>query len=188
MKDFLRDDLIYEEIPSKPQEKDPYHHHSYDFTYFCRYGHQYLIYLPCKFLSKLSSWRKYGSKIPYLPTIWAYVQNFVVFIFGMLSLLVFKSLFLVARATLWYRNSQTNKDTHNYLKYGPVYSCMVLWSRMVLFVPVWSRMVPCGPVWSLMVLYNPVWSRMIPYGPLWSRLVPYGPLWSRMILSQEKWI
>ena len=28
MKDFLRDDLRYKEIPSKPQEKDPYHHHS----------------------------------------------------------------------------------------------------------------------------------------------------------------
>ena len=34
MKDFLRDDLIYKEIPSKPQEKDPYHYNIWDFVYF----------------------------------------------------------------------------------------------------------------------------------------------------------
>ena len=34
MKDFLRDNLKYKEIPSKPQEKDPYHPHSLDFAYF----------------------------------------------------------------------------------------------------------------------------------------------------------
>ena len=27
MKGLLRDDLKYKEIPSKPYEKDPYHHH-----------------------------------------------------------------------------------------------------------------------------------------------------------------
>ena len=34
MKDFLGDDLKYKEIPSKPQEKDPKHHHIRDFAYF----------------------------------------------------------------------------------------------------------------------------------------------------------
>ena len=43
------------------------------------YGHQYLTYLPWKFLSKLFFWQKYGSKMPYLPTVWTYVQTFVVF-------------------------------------------------------------------------------------------------------------
>ena len=46
MKKFLRNDLKYEEIPSKPLEKDPYHHHSWNFAYFYRYGQQYLTYLP----------------------------------------------------------------------------------------------------------------------------------------------
>ena len=49
MRDFLRDHLKYKEIPSKPQEKYPYHPHSLDFAYFCRYGHQYLTYLPWEF-------------------------------------------------------------------------------------------------------------------------------------------
>ena len=30
-------------------------------------------------MSKLFFWKKYGSEIPYLPTVWTYVQNFVVF-------------------------------------------------------------------------------------------------------------
>ena len=46
MKDLLMEDLKYKEIPSKPQEKDPYHHHIGDFAYFHKYGHQYLTYLP----------------------------------------------------------------------------------------------------------------------------------------------
>ena len=41
-----------------------------------KYGHPYLTYLPQKILSKLF----FGSEIPYLPTIWTYVQNFVVFL------------------------------------------------------------------------------------------------------------
>ena len=56
MKDFLREDLKCKEIPSKPQEKDPYHYHIWDFAYFAyffRYGHQYLTCLPWKFMSKL---------------------------------------------------------------------------------------------------------------------------------------
>ena len=69
-----------------PQEKDPHHHHIWDFAYFNRYRYQYLTYLPWTCLSKLSFWKKYGSKIPYLPTLWTYVQNSVAFIFGMLSL------------------------------------------------------------------------------------------------------
>ena len=82
MKDFLRDDLIYKEIPSKPQEKDPYHHHSWDFAYFCRYGHQYLTYLPWEFMSKLFFQKKCGSEIPYLPAVWTSVQIFVVCFFA----------------------------------------------------------------------------------------------------------
>ena len=31
MKDLIRDDLKYNEIPSKLQEKDPYDHHILDF-------------------------------------------------------------------------------------------------------------------------------------------------------------
>ena len=34
MKGFLRDDLEYKEIPSEPQEKVPYHAHTWDFAYF----------------------------------------------------------------------------------------------------------------------------------------------------------
>ena len=39
-----------------------------------------VLYLPQKFLSKLFFWKKYGSEIPYLPTIWTHVQSFVVFV------------------------------------------------------------------------------------------------------------
>ena len=42
MKDLLRDDLECKEIPSKPLEKDPYHHHIQNVAYFYRYVHQYL--------------------------------------------------------------------------------------------------------------------------------------------------
>ena len=45
-----------------------------------KYGHAYLTYLPQKFLSKLFFGKKYGWEIPYLPTIWTYVRNFVVFL------------------------------------------------------------------------------------------------------------
>ena len=72
MKDFLGEDLKCKEIPSKPQEKDPYHYHIWDFAYFAyfyRYGHQYQIYLPWKFKSKLFFCKKYGWGIP-SPTIW----------------------------------------------------------------------------------------------------------------------
>ena len=49
-----------------------------------KYGHPYRTYLSQNFSSKLLLWKKYGSEIPYLPTIWTYDQNFVVF-FLMLS-------------------------------------------------------------------------------------------------------
>ena len=45
MKDFLRDELKYKEMPSKGQEKDQYHQHFRDFAYSHRYEHQYLTYL-----------------------------------------------------------------------------------------------------------------------------------------------
>ena len=52
-----------------------------------KYEHPYLPTLPQKNLSKLFFWKKFGSKTPYLPTVWTYVQSFVVFLFGTLSLL-----------------------------------------------------------------------------------------------------
>ena len=44
---------------------------------FILYGYPYL---PKRFWSKLFLWKKYGSEIPYLPTIWTYVKNFVFFL------------------------------------------------------------------------------------------------------------
>ena len=44
-KDLIRNALKYKEIPSKPQEKDPYHHHIRDFEYLYRYELQYLTYM-----------------------------------------------------------------------------------------------------------------------------------------------
>ena len=57
MKNFQMDGLRYIEIPSKPQEKDPCHHHSWEFVHIYRYGQQYLTYL--------------------LPTLKFFVQTFV---------------------------------------------------------------------------------------------------------------
>ena len=80
MKDFLRVDLKYKENPSKPQEKDPYHHHILDFANIYRYGHQYMISdLPTlkiyvKFFVVEKVWLRNT-----LPTMWTNVQNFVVF-------------------------------------------------------------------------------------------------------------
>ena len=69
MKDFLRDDFKYKEIPPIPQEKGPSHHLICDFAYFYRYEHQYL--------SELFFGKSMAPKYPtyYLPTIWTYVQN-----------------------------------------------------------------------------------------------------------------
>ena len=53
MKDFLRDNLKYKEIPSKPQEKDPYDPHSLDFAYFYM-AQKYPTYLQFGHMSKLS--------------------------------------------------------------------------------------------------------------------------------------
>ena len=44
-----------------------------------KYGNPYLTYLPQIFLSKLFFRKSLASKVPYLPTVWTYVQNFVVF-------------------------------------------------------------------------------------------------------------
>ena len=60
--------------------RPPYQYQRY------KYGHPYLTYLPQKILSKLFFRKKFGSKVPYLPTVWTYVQNFVVFFFWTLSL------------------------------------------------------------------------------------------------------
>ena len=47
------------------------------------------IYLPTtKVFVQTFFLKKYGSKIPYLPKVWTYVQSFVVFLFGTLSLLI----------------------------------------------------------------------------------------------------
>ena len=46
------------------------------------------IYLPTTKVSvQTFFWKKYGWRIPYLPTVWTYVQNFVVFFYWTLSLL-----------------------------------------------------------------------------------------------------
>ena len=53
--------------------RPPYQYQEY------KYGHPYLTYLPQIFLSKLFFQKKFGSKVPYLPTVWTYVQNFIIF-------------------------------------------------------------------------------------------------------------
>ena len=63
------EDLKYKEIPSNPWEKDPYHHHIWDFAYFYKYEHPYLTYLPQKFLSKFFFWKKYNPELASLSTI-----------------------------------------------------------------------------------------------------------------------
>ena len=65
--------------------RSPYQYQKY------KYGHPYLTYLPQFFLSKLFFQKKFGSKVPYLPTVWTYVQNFVVFLFGTLSLVFLRA-------------------------------------------------------------------------------------------------
>ena len=75
MNDFFTNGLKYKEIPSKPQEKDPYHHHIWDFVYFYSYGHHYLAYLPWKFLSKFFLEKVWLKNT--LPTVWTYVWTFV---------------------------------------------------------------------------------------------------------------
>ena len=52
-------------------------------TWTSIHGHPYLTYLPKFFLSKskLFFQKKFGSKVPYLPTVWTYVQNFVGFFY-----------------------------------------------------------------------------------------------------------
>ena len=72
MKDLLRDDLEYKEIPSKPK------------LYF-RICILFCVWtsisdLPTlKIFVQIFFWQNCGSKIPYLPTVWTYVQTFVVF-------------------------------------------------------------------------------------------------------------
>ena len=81
MEDSLRDDLKCKEIPSKPQEKVPYHHHIWYFAYFYGYGHQYLTYLPWKFLSKLFFGKSMARKYPtYLQC--GYMSKTFVFFLG----------------------------------------------------------------------------------------------------------
>ena len=69
-------------IRSKLQPKQPPHHHIWDTILLYYYGLP--IYLPYH-MSKLFFWKKFGSKIPYLPTVWTYVQSFL-FFFRTLSL------------------------------------------------------------------------------------------------------
>ena len=44
-----------------------------------------------KIFVKIFVWKKYGSEIPYLPTVWTYVQAFVVFFLWRLSLVLIDS-------------------------------------------------------------------------------------------------
>ena len=57
----------------------PQHQNIWDNVYFYRYGHTHLTYLPWIFMSKLFLWKKYGSEVLNLPTVWTYVQTFVFF-------------------------------------------------------------------------------------------------------------
>ena len=74
-------------ILSKQLPKHPRHHHIWDSPYFYA-SMDFPIYLPYhkKICPNFFFWKKFGSKIPYLPTVWTYVQSFVVFLFGTLSL------------------------------------------------------------------------------------------------------
>ena len=64
MKDLLRDDLKYNEIPPKPQEKDPLHHLIKDFAYFCRYGHLILPTYPEYFCPNFLFGKSMAGKYP----------------------------------------------------------------------------------------------------------------------------
>ena len=54
----------------------------------CQYGFLHLPTLPQKILSKLFFGKKYGSSIPYLPTVWTYVKSFVVFFYLGFTILI----------------------------------------------------------------------------------------------------
>ena len=51
-----------------------------------KYGPPYLPTYQKSFCPNFFFWKKYGWRIPYLPTVWTYVQNFVVFFYWTLSL------------------------------------------------------------------------------------------------------
>ena len=66
----------------KPQLKHPHHYHIWKSLNFY-ISMDLPIYLPTKkVFVQTFFWKKYGWRIPYLPTIWTYVQNFVVFFIG----------------------------------------------------------------------------------------------------------
>ena len=55
---------LHKDIPSKPQEKDIYHHHDWDFIYFHMYEPKYLTFMPWKFLTKLLFGKSMAQKYP----------------------------------------------------------------------------------------------------------------------------
>jgi len=82
MKDFLRDDLKYKEMPSNPQEKDPYHHHIWNFAYFKGLDINIWptypdIFCPTCFLGKSMAW-KYPTYLLF-GHIWPKLCSFVFF-------------------------------------------------------------------------------------------------------------
>ena len=65
-----------------PQPKHPHHQHIWKSLYFYM-SKDIPIYVPTtKVLVQTFFWKKYGWRIPYLPTAWTYVQTFVVFFIG----------------------------------------------------------------------------------------------------------
>ena len=78
MKYLYRDDLKYTEIPSKTSQYMGLHILLQVWTSTSDLP-TLNIYLQTFF------WKKYGSEIPYLPTIWTYFQNFLVFFNPLLS-------------------------------------------------------------------------------------------------------
>merc|ERR1711867_361580 len=63
----------------KPQQKYPHNHHILNSLYFY-ISMDFPIYLPTTHFFVLTFfWKKYGWRIPYLPTVWTNIQNFVVF-------------------------------------------------------------------------------------------------------------
>ena len=94
-----------------------------------------LPYLPTYhkfFCPNFFFWKKFGSKIPYLPTVWTYVQSFVVFLFGTLSL---------ESAPHWhFKFSLAN--------FGSIYQSIYFWSTK-MFLSIWNTfLVPEPKKWN----------------------------------------
>ena len=99
--------------------------------------HSWPTYL--KFFVQTFFWKKYGSEIPYLPTIWTYVQIFVVFFFDLCPNAYFLSAMLpplIVCALLAHRGSShltflkmienlVNKEILNFTLYAASTFCHI---------------------------------------------------------------